>query len=223
MSRAPVVTTARTGRDRDIAVIPRMPRRAWRALLFGAAAATIAAASVAADFPQRKAGLWEVRSAGAEASGLPPSLHCVGEFADSAGAHLDRQVGTKGSCTMGAFERVGDAWVAESVCKEGRTTVTSKAIASGDFENEYRIDTVVSHDTPGPGARREDREAVVARMIGPCPAGQRPGDMYIPGMGTLNMVDGTFRAAPPPRRRAAGQAPRAVKPAVPAANVPSNP
>lgn len=155
-----------------------------------------------ADFPQRKAGLWEVRSAGAEASGLPPSLHCIGEFADNASAHLDRSVGTKGSCTMGAFQRVGEAWVAESVCKEGRTTVTSKAVASGDFENEYRIDTVVNYESAGAVSRREDKEAVLARLIGPCPAGQRPGDIYIPNMGTLNMVDGTFRAAPAPRRRA---------------------
>ncbi len=219
--------TASHARRRLVDLVTRRPTvSASRILCLVLGAVVSCRPAVGADFPQRRAGLWEVRSAGAEASGLPPSLHCIGEFADSANAHLDRSVGAKGSCTMGAFQRVGEAWVAESVCKEGRTTVTSKAIASGDFESEYRIDTVVSYESAGTTSRREDKEAVLARLIGPCPAGQRPGDIFIPNMGTLNMVDGTFRAAPAARRRA-GPPPRpAASPSPPAASPsasPSNP
>jgi hypothetical protein len=178
--------------------------------------------------PKRRVGLWEVRIAGADALGMPPTRFCVGERTDTAAAHLDRSSGPRGSCSLGEFVRSGDAWVAESVCREGRSTVVSRAVATGDFESAYRIDTVVTHAATGAGAsaagRREDREAVLARWIGPCDAGQRPGDLVIPGMGTLNMDDGTFRAEPPPRgRRAApgGTAPdaRAATPA-PAAGPP---
>jgi len=62
---------------------------------------------------------------------------------------------------------------------------------------------VVTYDPPLGGVRREDKEAVVARFVGPCAASQKPGDMVIPGMGTLNMVDGAFRAEPVPKPAAA--------------------
>lgn len=145
-------------------------------------------------FPKRKPGLWEVRSTNSHALGLSATRYCIGEKTDHADGHLDRSAGAKGSCTMGAFKRAGSAWVAESVCRDGKVNVTSKAIASGDFESEYRIDTVVTYDPPLAGIKKEDKDAVHATFLGPCLASQRPGDMIIPGMGTLNMVDGTFRA-----------------------------
>ncbi|MCL4744708.1 MAG: hypothetical protein KJZ83_04765 [Burkholderiaceae bacterium] len=150
------------------------------------------------DHPKRKAGLWEVRGASAQASGLPPTRFCVGERTDTRTSHLDRSVGERGACSLGAFRRAGQSWLAESVCRESRSVVVSRAIASGDFETEYRIDTLVTYDPPLGGVRREDREAIVARFLGPCANGQKAGDVVVPGMGTLNMVDGTFRAEPVP-------------------------
>lgn len=190
----------------------RLPARRSRALAFaalaGALAANPAAAAPDGGFPKRKPGLWEVRAASSQAAGLPPTHFCVGEHTDTAEAHLDRNSGQKGACTMGAFRRAGEAWLAESVCKEGRTTVTSRAIASGSLDAEYRIDTVVNYDPPLGGVRKEDKEAVVARYVGPCAPGQKAGDMVIPGMGTLNMVDGTFRAEPAPKPAARQRATR---------------
>jgi hypothetical protein len=176
------------------------------AVVAGGLLAQAAAQPAAApdDHPRRKPGLWEVRTAGAQASGLPPTRFCVGEHTDNQSSQLDRSVGGRGACTLGAFRRAGTAWVAESVCSQGKASVVSRAIASGDFETEYRIDTVVQYDPPLAGVRREDKDAVVATWLGPCEAGQKPGDIVVPGMGTLNMVDGTFRAEPqerPARRR----------------------
>lgn len=165
------------------------------------------------EHPKRKAGLWEVRGVSAEASGLPPTRFCVGENTNTRSSHLDRSVGERGACTLGAFRRAGQAWLAESVCKETRSVVVSRAIASGDFETEYRIDTLVTYDPPLGGIRREDKEAVVARYLGPCLDGQKAGDVVVPGMGTLNMVDGTFRAEPaPPAQSRARRRNNAVKP-----------
>lgn len=166
----------------------------------------LVAASWSADagaHPKRRPGLWEVRSTGAEALGMPATRFCVGDGTDTEHAHLDRASGQRGSCSLGTFVRAGEAWVAESVCREGRSTVISRAVASGDFETAYRIDTLVTQGTPAGGGRRDDREAVVARWLGPCEPGQRAGDLVIPGMGTLNMEDGTFLAEPRPRPRRA--------------------
>jgi hypothetical protein len=177
------------------------------------AGSLVASAGVAQDtFPKRAAGLWEVRGVSAQASGLAPTRFCVGESTDSETSHLDRSVGERGACTLGAFKRAGTAWLAESVCRETRSVVVSRAIATGDFDSEYRIDTLVTYDPPLGGVRREDKEAIVARRLGPCAPGQKPGDMVIPGMGTLNMVDGSFRAEAEPGARKSGPAGKAKPP-----------
>jgi len=137
-----------------------------------------------------------VRNAASENLGMPPTSYCVGEQTDTPAHHLDRVAGEKGSCSIGPFKRVGISWVAESVCKDSRSVVVSQSVASGDFQTQYRIDTLVYYSPPLANNKREDKEAVVARYLGACPAGQRPGDLVVPGMGVLNMGDGTLRQAP---------------------------
>ena len=155
----------------------------------------------AQDFPRRKPGLWEIRNAASENLGMPPINFCVGEQTDTAAQHLDRVAGEKGSCSIGPFKRSGISWVAESVCKDSRSVVVSQSIASGDFQTQYRIDTLVFYSPPLASNKREDKEAVVARYLGACGAGQRPGDLVVPGMGVLNMGDGTLRQAPAQGKR----------------------
>jgi len=129
----------------------------------------------------------------------------VGDATDQPGRHLDRVAGDKGSCSIGGFKRVGINWIAETVCRDSRTTVISQSVASGDFHSEYRIDTLVFYSPPLASGKREDKDSVTARYLGPCAAGQRPGDLEVPGMGTLNMTDGTLKPEPgkgaPARRR----------------------
>ncbi len=139
---------------------------------------------------------------------------CIGDATDTAASHLDRTPGMRGACTLGPFVRAGQAWLSESICRESRSTVVSRAIAAGDFTSEYRIDTLVTYDPPLGGVRREDKDAVTARWIGDCASTQRPGDMTIPGMGTLNMTDGGFRPEPEPRpvKRRAGKGSPAATP-----------
>ena len=140
-----------------------------------------------------------MRSAGAQSAGVPLVRFCVGEATDTAAQHLDRVPGVRGSCSLGAFRRDGPSWIAESVCRDSRSTASSRAVASGDFVTTYRIDTQVRYEPPLGGVRAEDRDSVAAKRLGDCAAGQRPGDMLIPGMGTLNMTDGHFRPEPAPR------------------------
>ncbi|MBA3477631.1 MAG: hypothetical protein H0T52_04405 [Lautropia sp.] len=147
-------------------------------------------------YPRRKPGLWEIRNASGDSLGMPPTSYCVGDRTDMQENHLDRVAGEKGSCTIGPFKLVGISWVAESVCKESRSVVVSQSIASGDFQTQYRIDTLVFYSPPLANNKREDRESVVARYLGPCGPGQRPGDLVVPGMGVLNMGDGTLKQAP---------------------------
>lgn len=149
------------------------------------------------DFPRRKPGLWEIRSSASDQLGLPPVLLCVGPETDRADHHLDRRVGKKGACQLGPFKRVGISWMADSVCKDSRATVVSQSTAQGDFQTHYRIETVVFYSPPIGNNKREDRESTQARYVDACPANQKPGDMTIPGMGILNMLDGGLRPETP--------------------------
>jgi hypothetical protein len=153
------------------------------------------------DFPKRKAGLWELKGASAQAAGLPPAMLCIGDQTDSKPAHLDRLFGRKGACLNEPFKRVGNGWFAESVCKEGKVVVTSRALASGDFNAEYRIDTQVLYQPALNGVKKEDKDAVVGVFQGPCKPGQRPGDLTMAGMGKLNMIDGKVQQIAEPRRK----------------------
>lgn len=145
------------------------------------------------DHPRRKPGLWEIRNSASEQLGMPPVHFCVGEQTDTIEHHLDRQVGKRGACQVGSFKRVGVDWVADSVCKDARTTVVSQSTTKGDFQTRYRIDTLVFYSPPLLNNRREDREYVEARYLRACPEGQKPGDLTVPGMGVLNMLDGGLR------------------------------
>jgi hypothetical protein len=161
------------------------------------------------DFPKRKEGLWELKAVGLQATGMPATQFCVGEKTDQFDHALDRIAAIKGSCKFGSFKRAGEAWLAESVCKEGKRVVTSRSIASGDFEAFYRIDTNVNYEPPLGGVKREDKDALEGRYLGPCLPGQKAGDSVVPGMGTLNMHDGTFKPEPEPRPPRKGRKPKA--------------
>ncbi len=178
--------------------LSRVRRSAAPRMAVGLLLATMLAQAAASGFPQRRPGLWEVRGVGADAAGLPATLHCVGEHTDTAAHHLGRTPGIRGVCRLGPFVRAGDAWVAESVCREGKTVVSSRKVAVGDFRSQYRIDTVVRYEPPLAGVREEDKDALEAKYLGPCEPGMRPGDMVMPGMGILNLDDGTLRRASKP-------------------------
>ncbi|MDO4637729.1 MAG: hypothetical protein Q4B13_09350 [Lautropia sp.] len=145
------------------------------------------------DYPRRKPGLWEIRNSAGQQLGLAPVHFCVGAQTDTPEQHLDRKVGKRGACRLGAFRRVGLTWVADSVCRDSHTTVVSQSTVTGDFQTHYRIDTVVLYSPPLANNRREDHEFIEARWLRACPAGQKPADLTIPGMGVLNMLDGDLR------------------------------
>ncbi len=176
-------------------------------MLVGICAAIVASMAAWAQtpevsaYPKRKSGLWEIKTTAASGAGLPPSYFCVGDTTDNSQAQLDRQpASTSGACKFGAYQKVGNGWLSEAVCKEGRNTITSRSLASGDFEKSYRIDTYVNYSPPLKSGKREDKEALVANYMGACRQGQKVGDMFVPGMGYINMVDGSVRPADQGRR-----------------------
>lgn len=156
--------------------------------------------AAAAEHPVRQAGLWEVQSTVSKSNGLAPVRQCVGKNSDTAAEHLDRRTGKRGFCELSPFVRQGEVWLAESVCRHGKNAVLTRKIASGDFQTAYQIDTLV-RTTRGKKSRILVKDSLTARRLGPCDTGQRTDDLVAPGMGTLNMNDGSFRAEPGKRTK----------------------
>jgi Protein of unknown function (DUF3617) len=150
-------------------------------------AASLAAAQVgAADAPKRKSGLWEVKT---QMSGMPagmpgsqPMQMCVDQNSDNV---MRDQARGKVDCPVMEIKRSGGKVTFHSVCKSEGTTVTTDGVMSGDFESAYRSDMTMSYAPPkhGMATMKMSQEA---RWLGPCKPGQKPGDVSMPGMATVN-------------------------------------
>jgi hypothetical protein len=161
-------------------------------------AAVWAGPAGAFDMPKRKSGLWEInttRDAGAAAGprGGGPIQTCIDEKTDD----MSRQMGENASkemCSRREMRREGDRIIADSVCKFGETTATSRSVVSGKFDSGYEVDVRTKFDPPM-GGMSESHSIIKARWLGPCKADQRPGDVIMPNGMKMNMFDAE-KAAP---------------------------
>lgn len=76
------------------------------------------------------------------------------------------------------------SWI--STCKVGSVTATTRAEITGSFDNAYTL-TVSTHQGPANARRDEKRIAIDAKWLGPCAAGQKPGDILLPGGVKMNV------------------------------------
>lgn len=141
------------------------------------------AAAAADDLPTRKPGLWEISIAG---DGAPPqnARHCIDEKTDRAMQEMGRGMG--GACSKQSMRKEGDRWVSDSECKFGPTTVTSHSVTTGDVSSALRTEVDAKYNPPMAG-RATSKTVVTAKWSGACPAGWKPGDMEMAGMGRVNL------------------------------------
>ncbi len=149
-------------------------------------ATTVTAAS-AADMPKRKAGLWEIKS---QMEGMPsaPSMQmCVDQATDNL---LQERAKEKPNCSTMDFKTSGNRSTLHAVCKMDNSTVTMDGVYTGNFETGYKSDMKMQYNPPvhGMSTMRMTQEA---KWLGPCKAGQKPGDVIMsnmPGhMGSVNV------------------------------------
>ena len=135
------------------------------------------AGAAAADAPQRKSGLWEMKMTGGHMPGAMAMQQCVDQKSDD----ISKMQEPKSNCTKNVVRREGDKIVGESVCKMEGTTVTTRTVFSGNFESAYKADIKSTYDPPMHGMR-ESASTIEAKWLGPCRAGQKAGDIVMPGM-----------------------------------------
>jgi hypothetical protein len=160
-----------------------------RTALFALAAA-LPALAAAVDLPRRKSGLWEISTAAREGQVVAAQM-CVDQKSDD----LSRQLAGAGvTCSKQDVRREGSRYVVDSVCKFGESTATSRAVFTGSFDSRYDVDISAKYAPPMMGIS-EGRSTIRARWLGPCRAGQRPGDIVMPNGTTINIQGGS---KPPP-------------------------
>lgn len=153
-------------------------------------AALILPSLAQADMPKRKPGLWEIKMTSDAGRGGGPmvSQHCIDEKTDDL-MQQRAQGMSKPACSKNTVRKEGGKTIAETVCKFGESTATTRAVFSGDFSSNYRGDIHSTYNPPMMGMK-ESRSMLEAKWLGACKAGQKPGDVIMPGMpggGKFNM------------------------------------
>jgi hypothetical protein len=181
---------------------PVSKRRRQRAGVAVLSLAAAAAALAGPSFPSRKAGLWEMRMSGVAGPGGGMVVqHCIDAATDKAmqefGASQPKM--NRKACQEEMRNEAGKLLVHRTVCKEGTDTVTSNIVVSGDFDSSYRVQSTTTYDPPRKAGKEID-VVVDAKWLGACAAGQKPGDMVMPGGMKMNIVDMMKRMPAGPRK-----------------------
>lgn len=153
------------------------------ALLLGAVLIHAAEAD-AQSAPKRKSGLWQ-QSITSTMAQLPPTsmTMCTDEKTDDL---MTSRASNTQQCTQPVTRKEGNAYVFEAVCKDGASTVKARGTFTGDFATHYTGELRYTFDPPQRGMK-EMVQKIDARWLGPCKPGQKPGDLFVEGVGGMNV------------------------------------
>lgn len=149
-----------------------------------------AAPALAQDLPARKPGLWDIKTS-VEGRSLPVKdvRHCVDQSTDKM---MNTALGLASwqACSKKDVQKSGNTTTIDSVCKVNGVTNTSHMVITGSFDSAYTV-TIASTSEGGEKIKGmpkgESHVAIEAQYLGPCEAGQKPGDIIIGNSLKLNI------------------------------------
>jgi hypothetical protein len=162
-----------------------------RHLSLVAACLCCATAAQAAEMPTRKAGQWEITMQ-FESRNLPARTmrQCIDAATDRL---MNSGYGGEGNCSKRDISKVGSTMVVDSVCNFGGATTTSHAVMTGSFDSAYTVDVTSTRkggpSVPGMPSGGKSHMKLAAKWLGPCPAGERPGDIMMGNGMKMNVLD----------------------------------
>ena len=149
-----------------------------RALILSIVLLTAAGASAASyEPPKRKSGLWETKVSNAQVPRGQVMQQCIDQKTDDM---MRKEQESRMSCSKKDMRREGDRIVGDSVCKVEGTTVTTHTVITGNFDTNYKAEVKSTYNPPVNGLR-DSSSTVEGRYLGACLAGQKPGDVIMPG------------------------------------------
>jgi hypothetical protein len=142
-----------------------------------------AAPSFASDLPTRKAGLWQLTTTTPD--GHTVSMQqCVDAQTDQI---MQSRFGgmTQRNCSKHDVQKSGDTITIDTVCTIAGRTSNGHAVIVGSFDSGYTM--TITSQVQGVPTPRVVKTAV--KWVGPCAAGQKPGDMVLPNGRTMNILE----------------------------------
>ena len=152
-----------------------------------------ASPALALDMPTRKAGLWELKME-FQGRNLPAQLmqQCTDATTDKL-MTLNFGGAAERNCQKRDVNNSGGTITIDSVCQFGDATTTSHAVVSGDFNTAYtvQINSTRQGGRPIPGVApgSESHMTIAAKWLGPCAAGQKPGDVMMGNGMKMNVLE----------------------------------
>jgi Protein of unknown function (DUF3617) len=133
-----------------------------------------------ADFPARKAGLWEITIAGHDSI-------TVRQCSDAASDEAMEQAsfGVAGECAKRDVEKSGSTITVVSVCTSARKTTISRMVITGSLDSEYTM----TMSSQAPGRSVGPSMTLSAKWLGSCGPGQKPGDVIMPNGTKINILN----------------------------------
>jgi hypothetical protein len=153
------------------------------------AALALPAAAQEIDFPERKAGQWEIKMIPEVAGAMPEQT--IKACIDAASDKQMMQAGfsmSKSMCSRQEITRDGSDYVIDSTCQVGTMSTTSHIVVSGDFQSAYTVkmtSEITGSPMPMAGAGNMTQEA--RWVSADCTDGMAPGDMLMPGGMKVNV------------------------------------
>jgi hypothetical protein len=150
----------------------------------------VAALAQAQDTPKRKSGLWEIKWTTVRAEGKSRERDlqvCVDQATDNPLLHLNQGM-RKDPCKVSKVRRDGDQMTVDAVCQVGKTTATTRAVITGNFDSAYKVESKSTYDPPLRG-KTEGSASQEASWLGPCKPDQRPGDVILASGKKFNIND----------------------------------
>lgn len=168
-------------------------QRFLRPLAFGTLGLFYVIPAFALDMPPRKPGLWELKM-DFEGRKLPATTmkQCTDATSDKV---MNSNFGgpAQAACSKQDVTKTATGVIVDSVCEFGAGTTTTRAVVTGTFDSAYTVDVqskrAGGRPIPGMPADGSSHMTISAKWLGPCTAGQRPGDVMMANGMTMNMLD----------------------------------
>lgn len=138
------------------------------------------------QWPARRPGLWQITL---QSAGVAPQVvrHCVDARTDRLMQQLTEGTDAN-TCSRRTYSREGERYLGESECRFGTSTALIRSSVQGDFSRSYKGEVENRIEPPTAGINQY-KVSLSARWLSACPAGWKPGDMDVPGMGRVNLAE----------------------------------
>ena len=164
----------------------------------------IAAPAGAVDLPTRKAGLWEL-TMDFHNTRLPHQTmrQCTDADSDRL-MNLNFAGSNEQACSKKDIVPNGTGYVVDSICNFGGVTTTSHAVVTGSFDSAYSVDVNSTREggpaMPGAAVGAASHMTIAAKWLGPCAAGEKPGDVIMSNGMKMNVIELQKARGPAPKR-----------------------